>query len=62
MIYLISCMVCSAQLPQNFNWYICDKCNFRVCPACLMKHSGPYSRSGGMKCSQCAWGHMQRKK
>jgi hypothetical protein len=56
--YLISCMACGKQYPVNFSWYVCDKCNFRVCPGCVAYHKGLYS-SGGKKCSQCQWGYLK---
>lgn len=55
---LIPCQCCGQQLPTSWRWYVCDKCGYRVCPACLSKHRGQYS-SGGYKCSQCAFGHMK---
>ena len=55
---LIPCMCCHVQYPPKMASYVCDKCNYRVCPACLHKHTGPYA--GGSKCSQCAWGYMKR--
>ena len=60
MSYLIPCQHCSKELPNNWSWFICDKCGFRVCPSCLSSHKGQYS-SGGFKCSQCAFGHMVQK-
>lgn len=56
-IYQISCQNCGKQLPQNWNWYVCNKCGFRVCPYCLSEHRGQYG--SGYKCSRCAFGQMQ---
>lgn len=56
---LIPCQCCGKQLPQDWTWFVCDTCGYRVCPSCLGSHRGPYG--AGYKCSQCAFGHMQRK-
>lgn len=55
---LIPCQCCGKQLPTDWNWFVCDKCGYRVCPSCLSRHKGRYS-SGGFKCSQCAFGQMR---
>ena len=55
----IPCQCCGQEFPEHWNWYVCDKCGYRICPSCLAKHSGRYG--AGYKCSQCAFGHMQRK-
>lgn len=57
--YPIACQHCGKMLPQNWNWYVCDQCGFRVCPHCLSDHRGQYS-NGGYKCSRCAYGQMQQ--
>ena len=55
----IPCQCCGKQLPQDWTWYVCDTCGYRVCPSCLGSHRGPYG--SGFKCSQCAFGHMHKK-
>jgi len=60
--YLIPCQCCGKNYSDTFTWYICDKCNFRVCPACLHKHTGRYAKTGGSKCSQCAFGYLHQGK
>lgn len=57
--YLIPCQNCGKEFPVSWNWFICDKCGFRVCPFCLSKHNGRYSQ-GGYKCSRCAFGQMKQ--
>lgn len=55
--YMIPCQHCGKMLPQNWKWWICDQCGFRVCPHCLSEHNkntGP-----GFRCSRCAYGHMR---
>ena len=52
-------MCCGKELPPSFNWYVCDKCGYRICPFCLNKHRGPYSSSGGFRCSQCQFGVLR---
>lgn len=54
----IPCQCCGKQLPIKWNWFVCDKCGYRVCPSCLPRHKGRYS-NGGFKCSQCAHGQMK---
>ena len=49
--YFIPCQHCGKMLPQNWRWYKCDKCGFRVCPHCLSEHRSQYGR--GFKCSRC---------
>lgn len=56
---LIPCQCCGKQLPQDWSWFVCDTCGYRICPFCLSSHRGPYG--SGYKCSQCAFGHMQKK-
>lgn len=56
--YQIPCQNCGKTLPQNWNWYVCNQCGFRVCPYCLSDHKGQYS-NGGYKCSRCPFGQMQ---
>lgn len=56
----IPCQCCGNQLPPNWLWWVCNKCGFRVCPHCLGSHKGQYS-NGGFKCSQCAFGQMEKK-
>lgn len=54
----IPCQHCGNELPVDWNWFVCDKCGFRVCPSCLDKHSGRYS-TGGFKCSKCIIGVLR---
>ncbi len=55
----VTCIVCGKDYPMNgAYWFLCNKCNFRVCAFCLNKHKGKYS-SGGYKCSQCIVGQMR---
>ena len=54
----IPCQCCGKQYPQEWSWYVCDTCGYRICSHCLGSHRGPYG--AGYKCSQCAWGHMKR--
>ena len=56
----IPCQCCGKQYPQEWSWYVCDTCGYRVCSFCLGVHKGPYG--SGFKCSQCAFGHMKPKK
>jgi hypothetical protein len=58
----VSCPCCGRTLLTNHQWYVCDKCMFRICPWCLGKHKGKYASSGGIKCSQCAFGMLKLKK
>ena len=55
---LIPCQCCGKELPDSWNWFVCDKCGFRICPFCFSRHHVKYS-SGGFKCSQCAFGQMK---
>lgn len=56
----IRCQCCGREYPQNYDWYVCDKCGYRICPHCLTSH-GIGSRYGnGYKCSQCAYGHLDK--
>ena len=54
----IPCQCCGREYPENWNWYVCDTCGYRICHPCLSRHRGPYG-SGGFKCSQCAFGNMK---
>ena len=54
---LIPCQCCGKEYPKDFNWYVCDKCGYRVCPFCLSRHRSRYGT--GFKCSQCAFGQMK---
>lgn len=59
MAQLFPCQCCGHEYPdEGRNWYVCDQCNYRICPNCLGKHSGPYG-SGGLKCGQCRFGYFQ---
>jgi len=55
MIMLI-CHHCGKQFTNFNHWYICNKCNFRICPSCINKHKGRYG--SGTKCSQCNSGFL----
>ena len=35
--YFVPCQHCGKMLPQNWRWFICNTCGFRVCPHCLSK-------------------------
>ena len=61
MSFLIPCENCSKEYAQNWVWYKCEKCGFRVCPNCLSNHKGKYSK-GGFKCSRCAFGLLNLQK
>lgn len=54
----IPCQCCHQQYTEDWTWYICDDCGYRICMPCMDKHSGPYG-NGGFKCSQCMMGHLQ---
>lgn len=58
----IPCQKCGQQYTQSWNWYVCDKCGYRICMSCFGSHSGPGNghNSGGYKCSQCqtGWLHL----
>ena len=56
---LIPCQCCGRPRPKNFEWYVCNECSYRVCLYCQGSHKGPYS-TGGFKCSQCAFGTLQK--
>jgi hypothetical protein len=55
--YLIPCQHCGKMLPQDWKWFICNQCGFRVCPHCLSEHRSQYGR--GFKCSRCPFGQMK---
>ena len=46
----IPCMCCGRELPDNWSWWVCDKCGYRVCPSCFPSY----------KCPKCTWGWMKR--
>ena len=54
---MIPCQCCGKQYPASNNWYVCNKCNYRICPFCISKHKGRYG--SGFKCSQCIMGQMK---
>ena len=58
----IPCQKCGQQYTQSWNWYVCDKCGYRICMSCFGSHSGSGNghNSGGYKCSQCqtGWLHL----
>ena len=58
----IPCQKCGRQYSQDWTWYVCDTCGYRICMNCFGSHSGPgngYNMGGG-KCSQCqtGWLHL----
>lgn len=59
----IPCQKCGQQYTEDWTWYVCDTCGYRICPSCFGSHSGPGNgyNSGGNKCSQCqtGWLHLQ---
>jgi len=57
----IPCQSCNKMYPDDWRWYVCTKCGFRVCPMCLDRHEGRYGR-GGFKCSRCQFGWMEEAK
>lgn len=54
----IPCQCCHQQYTEDWTWYVCDECGFRICMNCFNKHTGPYG-TGGYKCSQCMMGHLR---
>ena len=60
---LIPCQKCGHQYVEDWTWYICDTCGYRICMNCFSSHTGPGNgyNSGGFKCSQCqtGWLHLQ---
>lgn len=54
----IPCQCCHQQYTEDWTWYVCDECGFRICTNCFNKHTGPYG-TGGYKCSQCMMGHLR---
>ena len=44
----IPCMCCGKELPDDWSWWVCDTCGYRVCPTCFPSY----------KCPKCTWGHM----
>jgi hypothetical protein len=42
----IPCMCCGRELPDNWSWWVCDTCGYRVCPSCFPSY----------KCPKCTWG------
>ena len=59
----IPCQKCGQQHTEDWNWYVCDTCGYRICMNCFGSHSGPGNgyNLGGSKCSQCqsGWLHLQ---
>lgn len=59
----IPCQKCGHQYTEDWNWYVCDTCGYRICMNCFGSHSGPGNgyNVGGGKCSQCqtGWLHLQ---
>lgn len=58
----IPCQKCGRQYTEDWTWYVCDTCGYRICPECHGSHSGPGNgyNNGGDKCSQCqtGWLHL----
>ena len=46
----IPCMCCGRELPDDWSWWVCDTCGYRVCPSCFPSY----------KCPKCTWGHMKK--
>ena len=63
MAMFIPCQRCGQQYTEDWTWYVCDKCGYRICMPCHGSHSGPGNghNTGGDKCSQCqmGWLHLQ---
>jgi hypothetical protein len=57
---LIPCQCCGQMLPQVWNWFVCNRCEFRVCPQCLSQHQGHYGQ--GYKCSKCQFGMLEQRR
>lgn len=59
----IPCQKCGQQYTEDWTWYVCDTCGYRICSSCFGSHSGLGNgyNSGGNKCSQCqtGWLHLQ---
>lgn len=56
--HLIPCQCCGQQYDgENWSWFVCDRCGYRICVKCQGIHSGPYGH-GGYKCSQCMLGQL----
>lgn len=55
----IPCQWCHQQYTDNWPWFVCDECGFRICMNCFSSHSGPYAQNGGYKCSQCRMGTLR---
>jgi hypothetical protein len=56
----IPCQCCGKQLPEEWRWYVCNRCGFRICPMCIDRHQGQHGR--GFKCSRCQFGWMEEAK
>ena len=60
----IPCQKCGKLYSEDWLWYVCDTCGYRICMDCFGKHAGPGNgyNMGGSKCSQCqtGWLHLQR--
>ena len=57
----IPCQKCGQQYTEDWTWYICDTCGYRICTSCFGSHSGPGNgyNYGGYKCSQCQMGYLR---
>ena len=56
----IPCQHCGKTLPQDWRWFVCNQCGFRVCRNCLGEHHSQHGR--GFKCSRCSFGQMKEAK
>lgn len=59
----IPCQKCGQQYTEDWSWYVCDTCGYRICTSCFGSHSGSGNgyNVGGNKCSQCqtGWLHLR---
>jgi hypothetical protein len=53
----IPCQCCGRTYPDDWKWYKCDTCGYRLCTQCIGEHQGQYGR--GLKCDRCAFGQMR---
>lgn len=56
----IPCQRCGQTFIEDWTWYVCDTCGYRICTNCFSSHSGPWNGNnmGGYKCSQCQMGQL----
>ena len=43
---LVPCQQCRLDYQSFYNFFICEKCSFRVCLACISLHKGKYGTGG----------------